>query len=156
MPYLNARGPPAHSATLPPIDDWFEARGIGRIEQPDLLDRALQIAVDDVRLDDREQVELVDLEDAIQPLHREHDAAATSAPRRPCSPCPRRGRRAARGAALQSRAIAAISLGVRWKNDEVGRVPCAERIGAVGVERRTSDADVLAPTMLTQTETIGD
>ena len=52
-----------------------QARRIRRIEQPDAFDRVLQIAGDDVRLDDREQVALVDLENAIQPLEAEDDAA---------------------------------------------------------------------------------
>ena len=52
-----------------------QRRRIGRIEQADLLDRVLQIAGDDVRLDDRQQVGFVDLEDAVHPLEREHDAA---------------------------------------------------------------------------------
>ena len=55
-PYLNARGPPAFSATLPPIEQNAEAGRIGRVEQPLRLDRRLQVAVDDARLDDRDAV----------------------------------------------------------------------------------------------------
>ncbi len=53
-----------------------EARRIRRIEQADLFDRVLQVAGDDVRLDAGEQIELIDLENAIHPLERQHDAAA--------------------------------------------------------------------------------
>ena len=61
---------------LPPIVELLERRGIGRIEQAARLDRFLQHAGDDVRLHDGEQVVFVDLEDAVEPLHRQHDAAA--------------------------------------------------------------------------------
>ena len=47
-----------------------------RIEQPDTPDRTLQVAVDDVRLDDGDEIQFVDLENAIEPGHRQHDAAA--------------------------------------------------------------------------------
>ncbi len=57
-------------------DRLFQARWIGRIEQADALDRILQIAGDDVGLDDGEQIALVDFEDAIEPLEAEDDAAA--------------------------------------------------------------------------------
>ena len=52
-----------------------EAGWVRRIEQPDALDGVLQVARDDVRLDDGDEVRLVDLEDPVQPLQAEHDAA---------------------------------------------------------------------------------
>ena len=58
-------------------DGAFRQAGrIGRIEQAVRLDRVVQIAGDHVGLDDREQVLGVDLEDAVEAGHRQHDAAA--------------------------------------------------------------------------------
>ena len=53
-----------------------EACRIGRIEKADLLDGVLQIAGDDVRLHARQQVHLIDFQNAIHPLERQHDSAA--------------------------------------------------------------------------------
>ena len=52
-----------------------QALRVRRIEEAARLDRLLQIAGDDVRFDDRQQVRLVDLEDAVEPVERENDAA---------------------------------------------------------------------------------
>src|SRR4029453_1448356 len=52
-----------------------ERRRIGRIEQTDPFDGILQIAGDDVGLDDRQQVGPVYRGDSVQPLERDHDAA---------------------------------------------------------------------------------
>ena len=70
----------ADEQTKPPFDgrrfvpqglDWESL--LARMKDP--FDGALQFRGDDVRFDDREQIHLVDLEDAIEPFHREHDAA---------------------------------------------------------------------------------
>lgn len=53
----------------------LQAGRVRRIEQADLLDRPLQARGDDVRLHDRQQTAFVDLEDPVQPLHRQHHAA---------------------------------------------------------------------------------
>ena len=52
-----------------------QRRRIGRIEEADLLDFILQVAGDDVRLDDGEEIRFVDLEDAVHPLERDDDAS---------------------------------------------------------------------------------
>ena len=46
--------------------------------------------------------------------------------------------------ALQSRAIAATVSGIRGKDDDVRRMAFAERVDAVGVERRGVRRDVLS------------
>ena len=53
----------------------LQARGIGGIEQATRFDRLLQVARDDVGLDDREEILFVDLEDAIEAFHREQHTA---------------------------------------------------------------------------------
>ena len=54
----------------------LQAGRIGRIEQPARLDGVLQLIREHIRLDDGELVVLVDLEDAIEALHREDDPAS--------------------------------------------------------------------------------
>ena len=102
--------------------------GIGRIEQPDALDRVLQVAGDDVRLDDGEQVGLVDLEDAVQPLEAEHDAAVHGHGAAGIAGAAT-ARHERRARLVAQRAIAAISCGVRGQDDDVRRVPALEGIG---------------------------
>ncbi len=54
----------------------LEAGGIGRVEQPALLDLGLQPGVDHAGLHDRDPVDLVDGQDGVHPRHAQHDAAA--------------------------------------------------------------------------------
>ena len=72
----------------------LQAGRIRRIEQPACLDGVLQLAGEDVGLHHGEQVLAVDLEDAVEALHRQQHPAAHRAPRRRCSRCRRPGRRA--------------------------------------------------------------
>src|SRR4029453_11515890 len=57
-----------------------EAPRIRRREQPDLLDGILQVAGNDVRLHAGEQVQPIDLEDAVHPFERQDDSAARWTP----------------------------------------------------------------------------
>ena len=110
-----------------------QRRRIGRIEETDLLDRVLQVSGDDVRLDDRQQVGLVDFQDAVHPLERQHHAAA------------RRHRAAGvagAGAARHERHAVLVAqrrdrrhlMDVRRQDDGVSRRATLQRIGAVGDE----------------------
>ena len=54
----------------------LQAGGIRRVEEPACLDRILQLIGQHVGLDDGELIVLIDLEDAIEPLHRQQDTAA--------------------------------------------------------------------------------
>ncbi len=75
-PYLNARGPPAFSATLPPRQQSSRASSIGRIEpafapRPPRGDRR---AID-AGLDHGDAFAAIDLLDSRHARRREHDAA---------------------------------------------------------------------------------
>ena len=74
-PYLKARGPPALVAALPPNRAHLERRRVGRVEQPDLLDRGLHLAGDDPGLDHADQIVGIDLDDPLHLLGRQDDAA---------------------------------------------------------------------------------
>ena len=74
-PYLSARGPPAFSATLPPMAQRSSEFGIGRVEEAVLLHLRLEHAGDHPRLHPRGEVGGTDVEDAVHPLHRHPDPA---------------------------------------------------------------------------------
>ena len=143
VPYLNARGPPAHSATLPPIDGLIQRRRIGRIEQPDAFDRLLELPRDHVGLDDGDEVRLVDLEDAVHPLQRDDDAAA----HRDAA-----ARVARAAAARHERHASARDTGERRRRPDRRRperrrrradAPALQRVGAVRRDRRLVGANVV-------------
>ena len=110
-PYLKARGPPAFSATLPPIMQVFSEFGIGRVEEALGLDRRVEVGRDEARLHDGEEVLAIDLEDAAHRVGREHDAAGD-----------RDGAARATGAAGARRHRDAVLLGDRERRGDVGRV----------------------------------
>ena len=53
----------------------LEAHRVAGVEEAEVLDRVVDLVGDDARLDDRDQVGLVDLEDAVHPVDQEDDAA---------------------------------------------------------------------------------
>ena len=137
VPYLNARGPPAHSATLPPMLRLAQAGRIGRIEQADAPRRRPAASpVITPGCDDGEQVAHVDREDAVEALQRQRRRRRAAGPRRRCSRCRRRAARAARRPRRRARAIAATSAVSCRDDDEVGRLPALQRVGAVAQPRR--------------------
>ena len=88
-PYLSARGPPAFSATLPPIEHRSAASWDRGVEEPVLLHLGLEDAGDDARLDARGEVVGLDLEDPVHPLQGERDATGQRrGSRRPCRCAP--------------------------------------------------------------------
>ena len=119
-----------------------QAGRIRRIEQADALDGVLQVAGDHVRLDDREQVRLVDLEDAVHPLEAEDDAAAHRHRAAGVARCRRRAARAASASRCRACAIAATSAAVAGQHDDVGGMPARRAVDAVGRQRVRVDADV--------------
>ena len=66
-PYLTQHRPPAFVPEVAADRAHLEARRVGRVEQALGGDRGLERGVDDPRLDDRDEVLVVDLED---PVHR--------------------------------------------------------------------------------------
>ena len=86
-PYLSARGPPAFSATLPPMVQSVERVGIGRVEEPVLLHLGLEHAGDHPRLQPGGEVGRADLEDAVHPLHRDRRSRRGWRASRPTSRC---------------------------------------------------------------------
>ena len=111
-----------------------QAGRIRRVEEPDALDRVLEVAGDHVRLDDGQQVRFVDLEDAVHPLERQHDAAFDG-----------------HGPAAVSRAAAPHHeghprpvahpgdrrdlAGGSWQHDKIRRVPLLQRVEPVALAR---------------------
>ena len=87
-PYLNARGPPALVGDVAADRAELERAGIGRVEQALRLDRLLQLAGDDARLDHRDEVARIDLLDLLHALGRQHDAALRPAAHRRTMPLP--------------------------------------------------------------------
>ncbi len=75
-PVLERARPAGALGDVAADDRLPQRRRVRRIEEPDLLDRVLEIAGDDVGFDDGDEVGFVDLEDAVHPLERDHDAAA--------------------------------------------------------------------------------
>ena len=74
MPYLRQCGPPAFSATLPPILQaiWLEDR---RVIQTERRCRLRDVKIHDPRLHDRDSVLDIDREDLVHPLHLDDDPA---------------------------------------------------------------------------------
>jgi hypothetical protein len=111
-----------------------ERRGIGRIEQAASLDRLLQDAGDHVRLHDGEQVVFVDLEDAVEPLHRQHDTAAQR--HRAAGVARARAARHERHAVLVTeRGNRRHFRGRAGNGDDVGWLAALQRVGAVCLPR---------------------
>ena len=98
------------------------------------FDRILQIAGDDVRLDDGQQVLFVDLEDAIQPLHRDHHSAADRH-RAAGIPVPApRTTSGTRCSLHRARDRGDLGRGA-WMQDEIGGMADLKRVDAVLGER---------------------
>ena len=74
-PYLNACGPPALQAMLPPICEISAAPGIGREAQAALACEPLDVAGRDAGLDVHPPEQRVELPHLVQPLEADHDAA---------------------------------------------------------------------------------
>ena len=137
------RARPAGALGDVPADDGLpQRRRVRRIEEPDLLDGVLEIAGDDVGFDDGDEVGFVDLEDAVHPLERDHDAA----PRRdrPAgvagAAAPRHHRHPVFGAQPDNRRDL---RGVPGSTTMSAGMPALERIGAVDRARLLVGADVL-------------
>ena len=73
-PYLKQCGPPAFSAMLPPTvqEDWLD--GSGAKKSP-LEATPFDIQVDNTRLDTSGAILDVDVENLVEPIHRDDDAA---------------------------------------------------------------------------------
>ncbi len=130
------RARPAGALRQVAADGAFRLAGrIRRIEEPAGLDGALQVARDHVRLDDRQQVGLVDGQDAVEAGHGQHDAAAD-------------GHRAAgvagAGAAHDERRAGVVAqprdgrhlVDRAGRDHDLGPMPVAERVLGVRDERR--------------------
>jgi hypothetical protein len=96
---LQAARAPGVLRDVPADRALLETRRIGRVEEPALLDLGLQPRVDHAGLDDRDAVDLVDLEDPVHPRDAEDDAARQrdGAAGEPAPHRARRDRDAARG-----------------------------------------------------------
>ena len=75
-----------------------QRRWVRGIEEPDALHGVLEVTRDDIRLDYRQEVDLIDFENAVHALEREHHTATHRAPIHRCSRCRRHGGRSARDA----------------------------------------------------------
>ena len=130
MPYLKPRGPPAHSATLPPIDDDSQTGRIRRIEEAYRFDGTLQVGGDHARLP--------------RPpagSSRRSKESCSAAPSKDDSPASRNGAsRVAGPRAAHDQRYAPLVAEARdrrdlrsaaWDDDEVWRVADAEGVCAV-------------------------
>ena len=84
-PYLRQWGPPAFSATLPPMVQAFWLDGSGAKKRPGARVVFRELEVDDAGLDERGAVFAVDLEDAVHARQADDDPAllGTAPPERP-------------------------------------------------------------------------
>jgi hypothetical protein len=121
-----------------------QAGGIRGVKEPHTLCCLLQVARDHIGLDHREQILLVDLEDAIQPLEAEHDTAAhrhrATGVAGACSPHHQR----------HARRVTLPCDGrdfprVRRYDDQIGGVALLKGVRAVREQRLRVAADPLGP-----------
>ena len=134
VPYLNARGPPAHSATLPPIDRLLGAMQ-DRADRTVLPARPLPADRPSPRWARRRRSGcLVDLEDAIHPLEGDDHAAAdghgAAGVSRACAP--RHDRHARLGTPPDD---AGHLIDVGGQCNRVRRMTAFQRVGAVLLAR---------------------